>query len=126
VSISTGDAGAFRLEVVNCGPDSVVIHPAGTKLAVRSGSPDTFALDSAGDVTVLPSGTATLTFLSGTIRSQALQCYPLLTVDATSSGSPYAGPYSAPGDSLSDTVTVSGGTECSSARVRILDWREVY
>jgi hypothetical protein len=97
-----------------------------------SGSPDTFALDSLVDITVAPLGTATLTFVSGTLASGPLQCYPLLTVDAEYAGpTDYTGPYAfdkaSPGDNISDTVTVSGGTECSAVyNIRILNWREVY
>ncbi len=132
VSIDTGDTGVFRLDVVNCGPDSVIIHPADTSLSVKRGSPDTFQLDSIVDITVPSLGTATLTFQPGTIASSALQCYPVFTADAESPpGTDYAGPYAfdkaVPGDDLSDTVTVSGGTECGAAgNIRILDWREVY
>jgi hypothetical protein len=132
VSIGTGDDGAFRLDVTNCGGSNITIHPADTDLAVMSGSPDTFALDSMVDITVAPLGTATLTFVAGTIASGPLQCYPLLTIDAEYAGpTDYAGPYAfdkaSPGDNISDSVTVSGGTECSAVyNVRILNWREVY
>ncbi len=131
VSIYTGDTGAFRLDVTNCGGSSITVHPADTSLAVMSGSPDTFALDSLVDITIAPLGTATLTFVSGNIASGPLQCYPLLTIDAEYSGTDYDGPYAfdkiTPGDNISDSVTVSGGTECSAAyNVRILNWREVY
>lgn len=132
VSIDTGDTGTFRLDVLNCGPDDVIIHPDDTSLAITSGSPDTFAIDSAVDVTVFSLGSATLTFVSGTIQSGPLQCYPVLTVDADSpSGTEYAGPYAfdkaSPGDEISNTVTLSGGVDCTAGiNIRILDWREVY
>jgi hypothetical protein len=132
VSINTGDSGAFRLDVVNCGPDTVVVHPADTSLAITPGSPDTFALDSGVDISVLSLEAVTLAFAPGTIQSGALQCYPTLTVDAdTPPGSDYAGPYAldkaSPGDEISNSATVNWGTTCSAGvSIRILDWREVY
>ncbi len=132
VSIDTGDTGAFRLDVTNCGASDITIHPTDTDLAILSGGSDTFALDSLVDITISSLGTATLTFVSGTIASGPLQCYPVLTVDAEYAGPiDYTGPYAfdkaPPGDSISDTVTVSGGTECAAiANIRMLDWMELY
>ena len=126
VSIDTGDAGAFRLDLMNCGPATLTVQTADSSLAVTTGSPDVF--DLSGAVLINPGATATLNFVSGTIASTALQCFPLLTVNA---GAGYFGPFSfnnvPPGDLIDDTVTVSGGTECSvPTNVLILDWREIF
>ncbi len=126
VSIDTGDTGVFRLDLMNCGDSALTVQTADSSLAVRTGSPDTFNLS--GAVFIDVGATETLTFDSGTIAEGALQCYPVLTANA---GSGYTGPFSfyksPSGDSVGDTVTISGGTACGSAAgVRILDWRELY
>lgn len=128
VSLNTGDAGAFRLQLRNCGTADLTVQQVGTSIAVRKGSADTFALDSAS-LTLTAGSTAILTFANGTIASGTLQCTPHLTVNA---GPGYTGAYSfsksPAGDLLpypGDTVTINSGTTCPPAKVKILDWREV-
>ncbi|MBI4688982.1 MAG: hypothetical protein HY754_01715 [Nitrospirae bacterium] len=125
-SVTTGYSSGFNLQLRNCGTSPLTIQTTNTTIAIRQNSADTFTLNTI-DINPIPAGsTATLTFNSKAVSSAIYQCYPLLTVNAGAGYTDTFSYYKTPrGDSLTDMVTVNNGTTCPSARVRILDWREV-
>lgn len=123
MSVSSGYASGFTLQLKNCGSSSLTISQT-SNTSFDFGN-DSFSLASSS-YTITSGSTQTIGF-SGTVATSNAKCTPVLKVDA---GAGYTRSFSynngktPAGDSIDDDITIDSGTDCTLV-IQMQEWREM-